>query len=95
MRQNLHGGMLPWISSSTKECHNIHHCTPWHKLLLETESGKTCGRYYKQPAIHLSGLRDCKTLLVGDAPLGLGSGYKDLCNKGSTVQRTQKTMIED
>jgi hypothetical protein len=24
-------------------------------------------------------LRDCKTLLVGDAPLGLGSGYEDLC----------------
>jgi hypothetical protein len=90
MRQNLHGGTPPWISSSTKECHNIHHCTPWDKTLLETESGKTYGRYYKQPAIHLSGLRDCKTLLVGDAPLGLGSGYKDLCNKGSTDQRTKK-----
>jgi hypothetical protein len=48
--------------------HNIHHCTPWHKTLLETESGKSCGRYYKQPAIHLSGLRDCKTLLM--LPLG-------------------------
>jgi SNF family Na+-dependent transporter len=76
-------------------CHDIHHCTPWDKTLLETESGKTCGRYYEQPAIHLSGLRDCKTLLAGDTPLGLGSGYKDLCNKGSTDQRTQKTMIED
>jgi hypothetical protein len=69
--------------------------TVWTEALLETESGKTCGRYYKRPAIHLSGLRDCKTLLAGDAPLGLGSGYEDLCNKGSTDQRTQKTMIED
>jgi hypothetical protein len=69
--------------------------TVWTEALLETESGKTCGRYYERPAIHLSGLRDCKTLLAGDAPLGLGSGYEDLCNKGSTDQRTQKTMIED
>jgi hypothetical protein len=37
------------------------------------------GRYYKRPAIHLSGLRDCKTQLAYDAPHGLDSGYEDLC----------------
>jgi hypothetical protein len=37
------------------------------------------GHYYKQPAIHLSGLKDCKTQLAYNAPHGLDSGYKDLC----------------
>jgi hypothetical protein len=37
------------------------------------------GRYYERPAIHLSGLRDCKTQLAYDAPHGLDSGYEDIC----------------
>jgi hypothetical protein len=37
------------------------------------------GRYYEQPAIHLSRLRDCNTQLAYNAPHGLDSGYEDLC----------------
>jgi hypothetical protein len=40
--------------------------TVWTEALLGTEPGP-------------KGLRDCKILLVGNAPLGLGSRYKDLC----------------
>jgi hypothetical protein len=37
------------------------------------------GLYFERPAIHLSGLWDCKTQLADNAPHGLDSGYKDLC----------------
>jgi hypothetical protein len=37
------------------------------------------GCYYERPAIHLSGLRDCKTQLAYNTPHGLDSGSEDLC----------------
>jgi hypothetical protein len=51
----------------------------WTEALLGTEPGKKGRALLRTTGDTPKGLRDCKTLLVGDAPLGLGSGYEDLC----------------
>jgi hypothetical protein len=53
--------------------------TVWTEALLGTEPGKQERALLQTTGDTPKGLRDCKTLLVGDAPLGLGSGYEDLC----------------
>jgi hypothetical protein len=53
--------------------------TVWTEALLETEPGKQERALLRTTGDTPKRLRDCKTLLVGDAPLGLGSGYEDLC----------------
>jgi hypothetical protein len=53
--------------------------TVWTEALLGTEPGKQERALLRTTDNTPKRLRDCKTLLVGDAPLGLGSGYKDLC----------------
>jgi hypothetical protein len=65
------------------------------RTLLGTESGNPGRALIQTTGNTPKRLRDCKTLFVNDAPHGLDSGYKDLCNKGSTDQRTYETMIEE
>jgi hypothetical protein len=65
------------------------------RTLLGTESGKKIWAVLQTTCNKPKGLRDCKTLLVGNTLLGLDSGYKDLCIKRSVDQRTNKTRIED
>jgi hypothetical protein len=67
----------------------------WTEALLGTEPGKQRRALLRTTGDTPKGLRDCKTLLVDNAPHGLDSGYEDLCNKGSTDQRTYKTMVEE
>jgi hypothetical protein len=55
--------------------------TAWTEALLGTEPGKQKRVLLQTTDNTPKGRRDCKTLLVGNAPLGLGSGYKDLCAK--------------
>jgi hypothetical protein len=55
--------------------------TVWTEALLGTEPGKQKRVLLQTTGNTPKGLRDCKTLLVGNAPLGLGSRYKDLCAK--------------
>jgi hypothetical protein len=64
-------------------------------MLFGTESGNPGRALLQTTGNTPKRLRDCKTLLVGNAPHGLDSRYKDLCVKSSTDQRTYKTMIEE
>jgi hypothetical protein len=69
--------------------------TIWTEALLGTEPDKQRRALLRTTGNTPKRLRDCKSLPVDNAPHGLSSGYKDLCNKGSTDQRTYKTMIKE
>jgi hypothetical protein len=53
------------------------------------------GHYYKQPAIHLSRLRDCKTQLTYNIPHRLDSRYEDLCQCNIWINEFLKQREED
>jgi hypothetical protein len=61
-------------------------------MLLGTETGNPGRALLQTTGNTPKRLRD---LLVGNAPHGLDSRYKDLCVKSSADQRTYKTMIEE
>jgi len=64
-------------------------------MLLGADSGKQEWVLFQTTCNTFKRLRDCETLLAGNAPLGYGSRYKDLCVKSSVDSRTFKSMIEE
>jgi hypothetical protein len=71
-------------------CHIYFQCTRVDRMLLGTKSGNPGRALLQTTGSTPKRLRDCKTLLIGNALLGKGSGYKDLCIKSSADQRTYK-----
>jgi hypothetical protein len=65
---------------------------PWDRLLLGQVSGKQRWALRQTTYNTPKRLRDCKTQLIDNAPLGFDSGYKDLCAECNLDQWTYKTM---